>query len=125
MLSASPLVGFVATAVPDQAKHFYGTVLGFPLVEDSPFALVFDAHGTALRVQKVQQVFPPPYTVLGWSVRDIRATVQSLAAAGVQLERYDGVPHDPQGIWATPGGALVAWFRDPDGNTLSLTQHAS
>lgn len=125
MLSDSRLVGFVATAAPEKALHFYGAVLGLPLVEDTPFALVFSVSGTMLRLQKVERVAPPPYTVLGWSVRDIRAVVQSLVAAGVEFERYDGLLQDPQGIWSAPGGALVAWFCDPDGNTLSVTQYAS
>lgn len=125
MLSASPLVGFIATAAPEVALHFYGTVLGLPLVEDTPFALVFNANGTTLRLQKVQQVLAPPYTVLGWTVRDIRAMARDLLAAGVQFERYEGLPQDAQGIWASPSGSLIAWFRDPDGNTLSITQLAS
>ena len=125
MLSKSPLVAFVATAAPGAAKHFYGSVLGLRLLEDTPFALVFDAKGTSLRIQKVQHVSPAPHTVLGWAVRDIRAAVQGLAAKGVAFQRYDGLAQDQLGIWSAPGGALVAWFRDPDGNTLSLTESPS
>lgn len=105
--------------------HFYGSVLGLPLLEDTPFALVFNSNGTTLQIQKVEKVSPPPYTSLGWSVPDIRSTARRLATAGVKFERYNGLSQDEQGIWATPTGALVAWFRDPDGNTLSLTQPAS
>lgn len=112
MLNSSPLVGFVATAIPEKARHFYGAVLGLPLVEDTPSALVFNANGTTLRVQKVQLAVPPPYTVLGWSVHDVRATARSLAAAGVEFERFVGLVQDAQGIWVAPNGALVAWFRD-------------
>jgi catechol 2,3-dioxygenase-like lactoylglutathione lyase family enzyme len=100
---------------------FYGTVLGLPLLEDTPFALVFDAHGTRLRVQKVQQVVVAPYTVLGWRVPDIRAAVQALAAKGVEFRRYPGIDQDELGIWMAPGDTQVAWFRDPDGHTLSLS----
>jgi catechol 2,3-dioxygenase-like lactoylglutathione lyase family enzyme len=121
MLNASPLMAFVATARPDAALAFYGTVLGLPLLEDTPFALVFDAHGTRLRVQKVQQVVVAPYTVLGWRVPDIRAAVQALAAKGVEFRRYPGIDQDELGIWMAPGDTQVAWFRDPDGHTLSLS----
>jgi len=121
MLNTSPLMAFVATARPEAALAFYGTVLGLPLLEDTPFALVFDAHGTRLRVQKVQQVVVAPYTVLGWRVPDIRAAVQALAAKGVEFRRYPGIDQDELGIWMAPGNTQVAWFRDPDGHTLSLS----
>ena len=121
MLSTMPLMAFVATAKPERALAFYGTVLGLPLLEDTPFALVFDAHGTRLRVQKVQQVVVAPYTVLGWRVPDIRAAVQALAAKGVEFRRYTGIDQDELGIWMAPGDTQVAWFRDPDGHTLSLS----
>jgi catechol 2,3-dioxygenase-like lactoylglutathione lyase family enzyme len=122
MLNSASLVGFVATANPEAARQFYESVLGLTLVEDSPFALVFNANGTALRVQKVQRVSPAPYTALGWAVRDIRSTARALVARGVVFQRYESLPQDELGIWQAPGGALVAWFRDPDGNTLSLTE---
>lgn len=121
MLNASPLMAFVATARPEAALAFYGTVLGLPLLEDTPFALVFDAHGTRLRVQKMQQVVVAPYTVLGWRVPDMRAAVQALAANGVEFRRYPGIDQDELGIWMAPGDTQVAWFRDPDGHTLSLS----
>ena len=121
MLNASPLMAFVATAKPEAALAFYGTVLGLPLLEDTPYALVFEALGTRLRVQKVQQVVIAPYTVLGWRVPDIRAAVQALAAKGVEFRRYPGIDQDELGIWMAPGDTQVAWFRDPDGHTLSLS----
>jgi len=121
MLSTTPLMAFVATSQPEAAKAFYGTVLGLPLIEDSPFALVFDANGTRLRVQKVQQVVVAPYTVLGWRVPDVRAAVQALAAKGVEFRRYPGIEQDELGVWMAPGHTQVAWFRDPDGHTLSLS----
>lgn len=121
-LGTQTLVAFAATRRPEKAKAFYGHVLGLTLVADDPFAIVFDAHGTMLRVAKVDRVVAAPYTVLGWQVQDIAGTVRELTAAGVEFERYDGMPQDDLGIWIAPSGARIAWFRDPDGNILSLTQ---
>ncbi len=122
MLNDAKLVAFVATANADNAKAFYNRTLGLTLREDSPFALVFDANGVMLRIQKMQSVTPSQGTVLGWDVADIRATIAELTARGVTFERCPRLPQDDSGIWQSPSGALVAWFRDPDGNTLSLTQ---
>lgn len=91
-------------------------------MSEDPFALVFDAAGVMLRVTTVQQVVAAPYTVLGWHVSDIVATVESLVHAGVMPERYPGLQQDDHGIWKSPSGAWIVWFKDPDGNTLSLTQ---
>lgn len=122
MLQSSALVGFLATANPKKARHFYQSILGLTLVEDTPFALVLDANGTTLRIQKVEEVSVAPYTALGWSVADIHSTIRELTARGVTFERFDGLGQDASGVWQSPSGAKVAWFRDPDGNTLSLTQ---
>jgi catechol 2,3-dioxygenase-like lactoylglutathione lyase family enzyme len=122
MLNAADVIAFVGTARPDAAIAFYRDALGLPLVADEPFALVFDAHGVMLRVTKVDAVAPAPYTVLGWRVPDIRAAVVELGGSGVAFERYPGMPQDELGIWASPSGAKIAWFRDPDGNVLSLTE---
>ena len=123
-LSDRSIIAFVATSDAERAKNFYGDKLGLPLVsEEMPFALVFDAHGTMLRVSIVAKVNPAPYTVLGWQVPDIDAAVEALTEAGVQFERYPGMPQDDLGIWSSPGGARVAWFKDADGNTLSVSQH--
>ena len=124
MLTDFKLVAFAATAIPNRAKAFYSTVLGFTLVADTPFSLVFDAGGTTLRIQKVQTVNASEYTVLGWEISDMVATVESLVAKGVLFERYTGLQQDQLGIWETPDGAKVAWFKDPDGNLLSITQNA-
>jgi hypothetical protein len=91
-------------------------------VVDDSFALVFDAHGVMLRVARVHELTPAPYTVLGWKVADISAAVKELQIRGVAFERYEGLDQDELGIWKSPGGAKVAWFKDPDRNTLSLTQ---
>lgn len=122
MLGLASLVAFVATADADRARGFYEGVLGLTLREDSPFALVFDANGLVLRIQKVPSVAAAPYTALGWNVTDVRETVAGLMRRGVVFERYPGLAQDDLGIWRSPGGAQVAWFRDPDGNILSLTQ---
>ncbi|HVS12631.1 MAG TPA: VOC family protein [Thermoanaerobaculia bacterium] len=122
MLNELDLVAFITTADAAEAKRFYGEVLGLRFVEDGPFALVFDAHGTTLRIQKVERVAPPKATVLGWSAPDLDATMDALISRGVAFERFEGLPQDEKGIWTAPGGARVAWFRDPDGNLLSLAQ---
>lgn len=114
---------FIATSNADQAKDFYQQKLGFSLIHDSPFALVFDAFGTELRVQKVQNVSDASYTQLGWAVADIKAAIKQLTGNGVVLEHYPQLNQDQHGIWQSPDGASVAWFKDPDGNTLSLSQH--
>ncbi len=123
MLGSFDIVAFVATKDPVAARAFYEDKLGLELVSDEQFALVFDAHGTMLRVQKVAEVTVAPYTALGWAVPDIRATAAALASRGVVFQRYEGMGQDELGIWQSPGGAMVAWFKDPDGHTLSLTQH--
>ena len=122
MLSQATVVTFVATARPERAKEFYEQTLGLRLVYDDMFAIVFDLNGIMLRVQKVQMHTPPQYTVLGWDVKDIKAEVAELQARGVSCERYAGMEQDEAGIWTAPSGAKLAWFKDPDGNTLSLTQ---
>ena len=122
MLGSSKVVAFVATAAPARARAFYADSLGLSLVSEDSFALVFDAGGTTLRVSIVQEVRPAGYTVLGWMVPDIGVAVRDLAQRGVAFQRYDGLKQNAQGIWTAPSGARVAWFHDPDGNTLSLTQ---
>ena len=122
MLNTSKLIGFAATTKPKLAKQFYRDVLGLSLIEDNPFALVFDANGIMLRVQKVQDHSPAGHTVLGWEVDDIATIIRQMTKKGVAFERYEGLQQDGLGIWTSPAGAKVAWFNDPDGNILSLTQ---
>lgn len=122
VLGSQKLVTFVATRDPVQAKVFYRDTLGLRLLSEDHFALVFDAAGTMLRVATVQEVAAAAYTVLGWLVPNIVRTVRDLQEAGVIFERYVGMQQDELGIWKSPGGASVAWFKDPDGNTLSITQ---
>ena len=122
MLGSSQLVGFVATTDLDRSVMFYGGKLGLQLIEESPVAHVFNSNGTVLRVTLVEELEPAPYTVLGWTVSDIEGSVRSLQGEGVAFERFEGIDQDELGVWMTPGGDRVAWFKDPDGNVLSLTQ---
>lgn len=121
-LESSDLVAFAAASDLARARAFYEHKLGLPVVEDNDFAVVFNANGTMLRVTAVPEVAPAGYTVLGWRVTDIGAAVRGLQAKGVAFTAYDGMDQDENGIWTAPGGDKVAWFADPDGNTLSLTQ---
>ena len=116
-------VMFLATADSDRSRAFYERVLGLAFVADEPYALVFRVGHSRLRIQKVDRVPRVSHTVLGWAVRNIRSAVAELTEAGAAFQRYQGLDQDDQGIWRSPSGALVAWFRDPDGNTLSLTQY--
>jgi catechol 2,3-dioxygenase-like lactoylglutathione lyase family enzyme len=122
ILGSAKLVAFAATSSPASALTFYRDTLGLTLVEESPFAFVFDAHGTMLRLTPVQKVAVGQYTVLGWEVKDIEATVRQLTDAGVTFSHYPGMDQDALGIWQSPSRARIAWFKDPDGNTLSVTQ---
>jgi catechol 2,3-dioxygenase-like lactoylglutathione lyase family enzyme len=127
MVELKRIVGFLITTKSDEAIQFYRDKLGFKFVQDDGFALVFDAHGTVLRISKMKagQFAPAQYTVLGWEVEGIEDAVAQLAARGVAFERYPQMPQDQNGIWVAPGGDKVAWFKDPDGNVLSLSQHRS
>jgi catechol 2,3-dioxygenase-like lactoylglutathione lyase family enzyme len=122
MLKNSQIAPFVATAEPERARKFYEETLGLALISDDEHALVFDANGITLRIQKVRDVAPIPYTTLGWHVDDIEATVSELSGRGVGFETYEGFGQDARGIMTFPNGARVAWFKDPDGNLLSLDQ---
>jgi catechol 2,3-dioxygenase-like lactoylglutathione lyase family enzyme len=121
MLQQAELVAFIATSDIDRARGFYCDVLGLPVVEESPFALVLDANGVTVRLTPVEAPVVAPYTVLGWRVGDTATTARALAGAGVVCERFDGMDQDADGIWTTPGGDRIAWFRDPDGHLLSVT----
>jgi len=122
MLNKSNLIGFVATSNVEEARRFYQTTLGLTFVSEDQFALVFDANGAMLRIQKVDHVDPKAYTVLGWKVTDLEKQVHALAERGVHFVRYDGMNQDENGIWTAPSKARIAWFTDPDGNLLSLTE---
>ncbi|HEX6521837.1 MAG TPA: VOC family protein [Streptosporangiaceae bacterium] len=122
MLGSSHVVAFAAATDLDRARAFYERVLGLPVAEHDEFACVLDANGTMLRITAVPEVAQAGYTVLGWRVTDITAVVRDLTGKDVAFLRYDGLDQDDDSIWNAPGGAKVAWFSDPDGNILSLTQ---
>jgi catechol 2,3-dioxygenase-like lactoylglutathione lyase family enzyme len=124
MLSSSDIIALVATSDAERARAFYEVALGLTFVEDGPYALVFDANGIMLRIQKVEKVTVGSGTALGWRVDDIAAAVRALIAKGVRFERFGGMDQDELGVWHS-GTARVAWFKDPDGQTLSLTQFDS
>ncbi len=115
-------IHFLASADPMKSRVFYENTLGLTFIADEPFALVFDISGSPLRIQKVQSLQPAPFTVLGWTVADIAAAIRELMSRGVEFEHFPQLPQDEQGVWQAPGGVKVAWFKDPDGNTLSLTE---
>lgn len=114
---------FAATTNSKASRKFYEEALGLEFVSEDQFALVFLTGKVQLRIQKVQTKPKIGYTVIGWAVTDIKAMVQHLAKNGVTFMRFDGLGQDADGIWQAPGGAFVAWFADPDKNTISLTQH--
>jgi len=122
-LAAHPIIAFVLTSDPAKARAFYEGILGLRFISQDRFAIVFEAHGNMLRVGVVDKVIAANNTVLGWEVPDIAAAVKMLETLGVTFERYPGMKQDELGIWTPPNGDKVAWFKDPDGNVLSLSQH--
>jgi catechol 2,3-dioxygenase-like lactoylglutathione lyase family enzyme len=124
-LAHAALVAFVPTRDLAVARTFYGTVLGLHLIEENEFAIVYEANGTQLRITLVDHLDPAEFTILGWQVNDIAQQIAVLRAAGVRFTRYDAMQQDADGVWTAPGGTQVAWFKDHDGNTLSLQQPPS
>lgn len=116
-------ISFIASDSPDEAMTFYADVLGLELCEASPFALVFADGDQMLRVQIVAELEPVSYTVHGWMVANISDEIGALVSKGVIFQRFSQLPQDERGIWTTPDGHKIAWFSDPSGNTLSLTQY--
>jgi catechol 2,3-dioxygenase-like lactoylglutathione lyase family enzyme len=122
MLVNATLKAFVPTIMPAKAKIFYRDILGLKFLSEDNYALEFDANGILLRVSIVPELKPHPFTILGWNVADIAATIQSLNKKGIAFEKYSFLEQDAAGVWTAPGGTKVAWFKDPDGNILSLTE---
>ena len=122
MLAGADLIGFVPTSDLARARAFYVDTLGLSVIDEDPYALGLDANGIMLRVTVVPELRPAGYTVCGWRVDDIAAAIRDLGERGVGFARYDGMDQDALGVWTAPSRAKVAWFNDPDGNVLSLTQ---
>jgi catechol 2,3-dioxygenase-like lactoylglutathione lyase family enzyme len=121
-LGSAKVMTFVPTRDAKGAKAFYAGILGLHLVSEDSFAVVFDANGIMLRVTNVPDFKPQMFTILGWEVSDISRAVADLGQRGVTFERYGFPGQDEHGIWTAPGGAKIAWFKDPDGNVLGVTQ---
>jgi catechol 2,3-dioxygenase-like lactoylglutathione lyase family enzyme len=121
VLGNRPLMAFIPVRDLGAAQSFYREVLGLRVTEEGPYAVVLDAGGTVLRLTQVDGFQPQPFTVAGWRVLDMEASIDSLATRGVDFISYEGMDQNEKGIWSTPDGDQVAWFKDPDGNTLSLT----
>jgi catechol 2,3-dioxygenase-like lactoylglutathione lyase family enzyme len=120
-----PVIAFVPCVKPERIRPFYEHTLGLRFVTEDAFAIVFEANGVLVRVVNLAGTpghKPAPFTVLGWLVADIEDTVRALQGKGVEFERYPGMNQDLLGIWTSPSGARVAWFKDPDGNVLSVTE---
>ena len=122
MLQNMSIKAFVPTTKPDQAKVFYRDILGLKLLSEDDYALEFEAGGILLRVAIVPELKPHAFTILGWNVPDISSLIKSLNEKGVEFEKYGFMEQDSLGVWTAPSGAKVAWFKDPDGNVLSLTE---
>jgi catechol 2,3-dioxygenase-like lactoylglutathione lyase family enzyme len=122
MLGKNKIIAFVPTKDAKAARKFYEGVLGLRFVSDDPYALVMDANGTMVRIASSGEFTPAPFTILGWEVAKIETVVTGLKEKGVGFERYGFLEQDELGIWTAPGGAKVAWFKDSDGNLLSVTQ---
>jgi catechol 2,3-dioxygenase-like lactoylglutathione lyase family enzyme len=125
MLTSGKMIGFVPTTDSKRARDFYEGKLGFQFVSDDQFALVMRAGDNVIRIAKAGKFAPAPYTVLGWEVTKIGDEVRELSARGVVFEKYPFVQDQETGIWITPNGDKVAWFKDPDGNVLSLSEHVT
>lgn len=123
MLGTTNIVAFVPTIDSEKARAFYEGVLGLRFVKDDGFAMVLDANGIMIRVAKVPQFTPAQFTILGWQVKDIEKVVQGLQKNGVRCEIFGFFKQDELGIWTAPTGDKVAWFKDPDGNILSVSEH--
>jgi catechol 2,3-dioxygenase-like lactoylglutathione lyase family enzyme len=122
MLANEKLEAFLATADAGRARAFFEGVLGLTFVEDNEYLVMFETASARLNLQKTEVVKPPFGTAVGWQVKDLRGTIRGLMDRGVSFERYEGMQQDDLAIWSPAPGVGVAWFKDPDGNLLSLSQ---
>jgi catechol 2,3-dioxygenase-like lactoylglutathione lyase family enzyme len=125
MIAQNPLIAFIPSKDAARARVFYEEKLGLRFVSDDSFAVVMDANGIMVRITRVGEFTPFPFTILGWLVNDIHKTVAEMTSKGLQFKRYGFLEQGNDGVWTAPDGAKVAWFLDPDGNTLSLSQHGT
>ena len=124
MLADCDVIGFIPTKDAAQARKFYEETLGLRFLSDDMFAVVMESNKTMIRIVQVEEYTPFPFTILGWKVENIDDEVQTLIERGITFHRYNWLEQSKSGVWTAPGGAKVAWFHDPDGNVLSLSQHA-
>lgn len=122
MVEGNQIMAFVPVANADRARGFYRDALGLKLISEDHFALVFDVEGVMLRATLMSEFTPQPFTVLGWQVSDAGGLAQKLVNGGIELLRFPGMSQDEHGLWHAPSGAVIGWFKDPDGNVLSITQ---
>jgi catechol 2,3-dioxygenase-like lactoylglutathione lyase family enzyme len=123
MLTNNPVITFIPTRDADLSRAFYEQKLGLRFVCDDSFAVVMDCMGATLRIVRVGEFTPMPFTILGWEVEDIDTTAEVMTSNGVQFSHFPGLDQDDAGVWTAPNGSRVAWFKDPDGNILSISQH--
>ncbi len=123
MLESASIIGFVPITDPEKSRAFYEGTLGLRFVKDDGFALVFESNGTMIRAAKMKEFSPAQYTILGWQVTGIEKVVRTLREKGVHFEVFGFFKQDELGIWTAPTGDKVAWFKDPDGNILSVSEH--
>lgn len=123
MIPGSKVIGFIPTQSAERSLSFYRDVLGLRFVSDDSFAVVMESNDTMIRLVRMGEFTPTPYTILGWQVENIDHTVKELVGKGLVFQRYPFLQQSEDGIWTAPSGAKVAWFHDPDGNTLSFSQH--
>jgi catechol 2,3-dioxygenase-like lactoylglutathione lyase family enzyme len=121
MITGNKLKAFIASTNPDKARDFYSKKLGFKLLSEDSYGIDFEANEAKIRVSFVENLIPQPFTVLGWETEDIVSTIKFLIEKGITFERYTSIEQDDSCIWTAPGGARVAWFKDPDGNLLSVS----
>ena len=123
MLKSAKIVAFLQVSDRSKAKAFYVDVVGLRFISEDPFALVVESNGTRVRIGEAKEMKPVQGTALGWEVADIEEAVAYLLTRGIELQQYGFSGQDERGIWTTPNGDKVAWFKDPSGNTLSVSQH--